>query len=97
MPTHDEQQIIIHHYPIYRGLTILMGVVIAAGMIIGMGLSNSAATLLAGSSFGSFLGTRVNEKISLCMLFATLGLSVAIFFARSWYCAVKTREAAPVR
>jgi hypothetical protein len=93
MLAQEKRQIIIHGTAIYKAFTVLLGVVIAAGLITGMDLSNSASSLLAGSGLASFLGSRVNEKMSLGVFAITTGLCLLILFLRSWYCAAKNRQA----
>ena len=96
MLTVDERKIMMHEFPIYKGLTILFGIVIAVGVITAMVMSNSASTMLQGSSFSSFLGARVNEKVSLGIFFMTGVACLLIFVLRSMYFAAKTREIPPV-
>ena len=96
MTAKEERSFIIRSYPIYRLFNVLAGTVIAAGLLLAAGLSNSAADLLVGTGLSAFLGARVNEKTTLGVLVLTAGICALIVFMQSLYFAAKSKETIPV-
>jgi hypothetical protein len=93
---HEERTIIIHKYPIYRGFSILIGIFIAAGLLLAMDLSNSAKDVFAGTEIGSLLSLRTNEKITLCVFAVTAIACALVLFFQSLYFGVQERRITPV-
>ena len=93
MITQSERQLSIRSLPIYKGLTLLTGLVAGAGLILAADLSNSAADLFVGTGLASLLGLRVNEKVALATLVLTAGISVLIMFLQSLYSAAQWKKA----
>ncbi|GEM_PF-2997828 len=93
MITQEERQMSIRSLPIYKGLSILIGLVAASGLILAADLSNSASDVFVGTGLDSLLGLRVNEKVALATLVLTAGISVLILFLQSLYSAAKWKKA----
>ena len=74
---------------VFKGLGILLGVTLASGILSAACLANSASQLMAGTSFGSFVGERANEKVGLGIFAITASLCGVIWFLRSLYFADK--------
>lgn len=92
MSTQDERITIINKYPVYRGLTLLMGLVIAGGIILGASLANSAKDLFAGTGLGLFMGARANEEASLGTFVIATILFGLILYCRSLYFISKDKD-----
>jgi len=96
MSTQEERRTIIHNYPIYRALSILVGIVIAGGLIFAMAMSNGASDLLAGTKISSLMGLRVNEKTTLSVLIMASVLCAFIVFLQHLYFVAKEKAVTPV-
>ncbi len=96
MSTQDERRIIIIKYSIYRGLTLLLGLVIAGGLILGATLANSGRDLFAGTGLGVFMGARANEEASLGTFVLAAILCVLILYCRYLYFISKEKDLLPV-
>jgi hypothetical protein len=96
MSTHDERKIIINKTLVYRGLTILIGLVIICGILLGATLANSAKDVFAGTGLGVFLGARANEEASLGAFVLAGIICLPILYLRYLYFAFKEKELMPV-
>ena len=96
MSTQDERKTIINKYPIYRGLTLLLGMVITMGLLLGAILASSARDLLAGTGLGDFMGAKANEGASLGILTLSAVICVSIIYLRNLYFLAKNKELQPV-
>jgi hypothetical protein len=96
MSPQEERNTIINKLPIYRGLTLLLGLVIACGIILGATLANSAKDLLAGTGLGSFLGARANEEASLGTFVIAAIIFGLILYCRYLYFVSKDKSLMPV-
>jgi hypothetical protein len=94
--TLDERRNIINKYPIYRGLTLLFGLVIGVGLILGASLANSGKDLFAGTGLGVFMGARANEEASLGTFVLAAILCAFILYCRYLYFISKEKELQPV-
>lgn len=96
MSTQAERKTIINKLPIYRGLTLLMGLVTAAGIILGASLANSAKDLFAGTGLGSFMGAKANEEASLGSFVLSAIILGIILYCRYLYFMSKEKDLMPV-
>ena len=96
MSTQEERNTTITKLPIYRGLTLLLGLVITCSIVLGATLANSARDLFAGTGFGLFMGTKANEESSLGLFVLAAIISVSILYLRSLYGIAKYKELMPV-
>ena len=96
MSTQDESTLVIKKNAIYRGLTLLIGLVIGFGLLLGAALANSAKDLLAGTGLGQFLGVRANEEASLGTFVIAAIIWISLIYLRYRYLAAKRRALLPV-
>lgn len=96
MTVHEKQLQSSYKEIMHKGLGVLFGVTIGAGVLSAACLANSAATLLAGTGLGSFIGERANEKVSLGVFAMTAIVCGLILFLRSLYFTDKVEAVIPI-
>jgi len=93
--TQDERTLVIKKNAIYRGLTLLIGLVIGFGLLFGAVLANSAKDLLAGTGLGQFLGMRANEEASLSTFVIAAIVWISLVYLRYRYLAARRKALLP--